>query len=253
MVELMTQARETKRQALLHVADFSRHGALAQLFIMDALLKQGVDVPGYQPGDTNISILTDILDGDELGVLSAVMRQAQVVLDAGREETVAAFANNNLIHGAGWFLAAQEVHKVVRDAWQPVRMVCPKCGTDDSCGRDATAAWDVAAQQYVLGSHYDQGWCSECDGDVELKREHITTAEWEEAQALSDATDDHKAMVGLRALAGRVADLEAEMLAAGVGPDGDDYKALIGMVAEAVSIARIDLKQAARVLARHAA
>ena len=64
----MTQARETKRQALLHVADFSRHGALAQLFIMDALLKQGVDVPGYQPGDTNISILTDLLDGDELGV-----------------------------------------------------------------------------------------------------------------------------------------------------------------------------------------
>ena len=249
----MTQARETKRQALLHVADFSRHGALAQLFIMDALLKQGVDVPGYQPGDTNISILTQLLDGDELGVLSAVMRQAQVVIDAGREETVAAFANNNLIHGAGWFLAAEEVHKAVRDAWQPVRMVCPKCGTDDSCGRDATAAWDVATQQYVLQSDYDQGWCSACDGDVELKRERISTAEWEEAQALADATDPHKAMEALRKLAGQAADLEAEMAVAKVGPDADDYRALLGMVAQAVEVARIDLNSAARVLARHAA
>ncbi len=249
----MTQARETKRQALLHVADFSRHGALAQLFIMDALLKQGVDVPGYQPGDTNISILTQLLDGDELGVLSAVMQQAKVVLDAGKEETVAAFANNNLIHGAGWFLAAKEVHDAVRNAWQPVRMVCPTCGTDESCGRDANAAWDVAAQQYVLSSEFDQGWCSICDGDVDLKAERISTAEWEEAQALADATDDHKAMVALRTLAGRAADLEAEMLAAKVGPDADDYRALLGMVAQAVEVARIDLAGAAQVLARHAA
>ena len=253
MVEMMVQVRETKRQALLHVADFSRYGPLAQVFIMDALPKQGVEIPPYQRGDTNLTILTKLLDADELGVLSAVMRQAKAVIDAGSAANVTEFESHPLIHGAAWFGVAQEVFSAVRNAWQPVRMVCPKCGTDDSCGRDGTAAWDVAAQQYVLGCDYDQGWYSACDGDVELKHERITTAQWAEAQAVADATDPHKAMVALRALAERAADIEASRIAANVGPDDADYKAMFGLIAQAVEVARIDLPAATRVLARHTA
>lgn len=250
MMDQMNKTRETKRQALLRTADFSKFGALAQLFIMDALIKQGVDVPGYQPGDTNISVLTELLDGDELGVIDAINRHAEHVIEAGEVALVEAFNDHALIHGRAWFGVAGEIHGALREGFQPFAYVCPDCDGGE-CGREATASWDIAGQRFELGSKYEQGWCNEC-GDVELKREPISTADWEEAIALADAADDHKAMVAMRRLAKRAADLEADLLAGNVEADADDYRVLFGMIAEAVKIARIDLAATAKAMSRAA-
>lgn len=43
-----------------------------------------------------------------------------------------------------------------------VRIVCGWCGSAD-VRRDAWASWDEAAQAWVLGAVFDDGWCCRCD------------------------------------------------------------------------------------------
>jgi len=50
---------------------------------------------------------------------------------------------------------------------QPYVYVCNECGSTDVC-TDATAYWDVAAQDWVLAGVMDQEWCAACDGEAKL-------------------------------------------------------------------------------------
>ena len=43
-----------------------------------------------------------------------------------------------------------------------MRIVCGWCGSD-RVTRDAWAEWDVAAQAWVLGAVFDDGWCHACE------------------------------------------------------------------------------------------
>ncbi len=53
-----------------------------------------------------------------------------------------------------------------------IRKVCDECGSDDvRC--DAFAAWDVEAQEWVLGSTYDAEHCEHCQGEARLVDEAI--------------------------------------------------------------------------------
>lgn len=49
--------------------------------------------------------------------------------------------------------------------------VCEECGSDN-VWVDATAAWDIATQKWVLESTFQQEYCEQCDGE--------TTLEWVE-------------------------------------------------------------------------
>ena len=43
--------------------------------------------------------------------------------------------------------------------------VCPECGSND-IGLEATAIWDMDAQDWVLNSTFDSnGYCRECGAD----------------------------------------------------------------------------------------
>lgn len=48
-----------------------------------------------------------------------------------------------------------------------IEIACKEC---DSLNvrRDAWAQWDVAAQSWVLGSVFDQGYCERCEGEARL-------------------------------------------------------------------------------------
>jgi|GEM_PF-2869653 len=50
----------------------------------------------------------------------------------------------------------------------PVKMCCAVCGSEEVL-RDAYAQWDVAQQQWILHSVYDNAVCEKCDGDADLK------------------------------------------------------------------------------------
>lgn len=43
-----------------------------------------------------------------------------------------------------------------------IRIVCSWCGSND-VARDAWARWDEAAQDWVLGAVFDDGWCHRCE------------------------------------------------------------------------------------------
>ena len=48
-----------------------------------------------------------------------------------------------------------------------IAIVCGNCGSDDVC-RDAWARWDIGAQDWVLGSVFDDGHCNRCDAESSL-------------------------------------------------------------------------------------
>lgn len=48
-----------------------------------------------------------------------------------------------------------------------IQIICSTCGSTNVM-RDAWATWDVAAQEWTLGSVFDQGYCDECDGEQSL-------------------------------------------------------------------------------------
>lgn len=56
--------------------------------------------------------------------------------------------------------------------WKPIKIVCGKCSTEN-VRQDAWAEWDVAAQKWVLGSTYDQGFCEECEDERTLMEVEI--------------------------------------------------------------------------------
>jgi hypothetical protein len=53
-------------------------------------------------------------------------------------------------------------------AEEPVRMVCRACGSEEVT-RDAWAAWDAEAQEWVLGAVFDFAFCHRCLGDAKIE------------------------------------------------------------------------------------
>ncbi len=49
-----------------------------------------------------------------------------------------------------------------------VKMVCGTCGSENVM-MDAWACWDVAKQEWVLHSTFDQEYCGDCDGETHIK------------------------------------------------------------------------------------
>jgi hypothetical protein len=49
-----------------------------------------------------------------------------------------------------------------------IDIVCAGCG-GNSVTRDAWAEWDADAQDWVLGSVFDQGFCHDCEEETRLE------------------------------------------------------------------------------------
>lgn len=232
----MTHRVENRPQTLLRLASNSQSAPLAQLFIMDALMKQGMDIPGFQPGDTTLSVLTDLLEGDPVGVCQAVEMRARGVVEQGQEAVAAAFSGNGVFDGRAWFGVAAEVHAALEKAQLFRRFFCPKCSGQD-CGYDANAVWDEAAQAWVLGSTYDKGWCNHC-GDVSPVACEISPEEHADALKTAGGTIEHPAMIALRDLVEAVRKYDASLNdedqpGGAVAPAGCDYNELFAMVRRA--------------------
>ena len=52
-----------------------------------------------------------------------------------------------------------------------IKMVCPRCGSDDDVVRDAYASWSVQAQDWVLSSTHDAFACNACGADFKDPKE----------------------------------------------------------------------------------
>ncbi len=50
--------------------------------------------------------------------------------------------------------------------------VCPICGTDDVIC-DANAVWSVVLQQWEVKDIFDDGYCCECNEDIDLTWEDV--------------------------------------------------------------------------------
>jgi hypothetical protein len=73
------------------------------------------------------------------------------------------------------------------NAQRPQILVCAKCGSTD-VGRDASATWDVATQDFILGHVHDESWCDNCDcGDCGLNERAATPVEIAHSELFSPA------------------------------------------------------------------
>ena len=55
-----------------------------------------------------------------------------------------------------------------------VKKVCKTCGSE-SVWRDATAVWNVAAQEWRLGADFSENeWCNQCDCETTIVEKEIT-------------------------------------------------------------------------------
>lgn len=59
----------------------------------------------------------------------------------------------------------------------PVRIVCPKCGSEN-VHKDAAAAWNAEAQAWELSSVHDSETCNDCgaEGDFFADRRPLTSS-----------------------------------------------------------------------------
>jgi len=57
-----------------------------------------------------------------------------------------------------------------------VDYVCERCG-GNTVTRDAWAAWDVEAQEWVLGAAFDYAYCHDCDEETRLEEVDLATRE----------------------------------------------------------------------------
>jgi len=58
----------------------------------------------------------------------------------------------------------------------PIKLVCDTCGSDDIV-RDATARWNVAAQDWALSDVMDDTTCEQCGAEVDVREEVLAEDE----------------------------------------------------------------------------
>jgi len=66
-----------------------------------------------------------------------------------------------------------------------ITIVCRECGSDNVM-RDAWAVWSVDAQEWELGTVFDQGFCDDCGGEASLDEKPASIAPKREQQPRVD-------------------------------------------------------------------
>ncbi len=109
----------TRTEALLHVMNFCRAGALVQAVIMDALGKGYPDAARavvYRTGDTNEDVVRRLLAADAMlgrsDTLDVVKAYADEVVKLGREDVARQFEQSGaarMIHPAAWSTACEDI------------------------------------------------------------------------------------------------------------------------------------------------
>jgi hypothetical protein len=105
----------TKAAALAELMRFSRYGALAQLFILDALGKGYKPEPKHRPREDNEKLVARLIKADEMrdstDALDTVTNYANAVASAGLEGVRASFAKagGSMVHPDSWYGVAVEI------------------------------------------------------------------------------------------------------------------------------------------------
>jgi len=58
-----------------------------------------------------------------------------------------------------------------------VKAVCSYCGSE-GVKLDAWAVFDFVAQEWVLESTFDAGWCDDCDGEANIVEIDVDDEKW---------------------------------------------------------------------------
>lgn len=106
--------KQTKAQALVQVADYSRYGAMAQLLIVDALGAKFGNLE-YSGRETNMDKIKQALKFAPVASIKAVEERAQGIKAAGLEKVREQFAKagNGMIHPDSWHGVAVEIADVL--------------------------------------------------------------------------------------------------------------------------------------------
>ena len=107
----------TKAQILNKLMNYSRYGAMCQLFILDALWKSNGDMPRVA-GETNDKLLARCIKVRP-ETISEIEEHANAVVAAGRDAVAAAFkesGTSRLFNPVQWFHCAVEVADALKRA-----------------------------------------------------------------------------------------------------------------------------------------
>jgi hypothetical protein len=106
----------TKADVISDLMDYSRCGAMTQIFIVDALTrdKDGYKpTPAHRPREDNAALVRRLLKADAMrdatDVVDIVTAHAVQIAGAGLEAVRKAFGENSFIHPDAWFHTAVEV------------------------------------------------------------------------------------------------------------------------------------------------
>lgn len=116
----MNASEMTKPEVILHAVNFSRFGALSQLFIMDALAKGQVPGAEHRARETNEAVVKRLLKADKLAgtsrVVDAVTKLAEAIEAAGLEGVREAMKGQGLFHPDSWHGVGVEILGKLRAA-----------------------------------------------------------------------------------------------------------------------------------------
>lgn len=116
----MNASEMTKAEVIDHVMQFSRFGALSQIFVMDALGKAKVPGAEHRKNETNEKVVARLLKADKLTgqtlVIDAVTGLAEAMEAAGLDKVREAFGANAMVHPDAWHGVALEILGKLRAA-----------------------------------------------------------------------------------------------------------------------------------------
>lgn len=104
-----------KSQVIMSLLTKSRHGFMAQLFIVDALEKQGVPLPAFNDGLTNETVVRRALDSYPQAA-ALIERQAEGVAAAGVDAVINALGEGHPMSPRSWHGVAVEIRDALRSA-----------------------------------------------------------------------------------------------------------------------------------------
>lgn len=116
----MNPAEMTQAEVIMHAMNFSRYGALSQLFVMDALAKGEVPGAEHRAKESNEAVVKRLLKADKLTgqtlVIDSVTRLAEALETAGLDKVREQFGPNAMVHPDAWHGVALEILGKLRAA-----------------------------------------------------------------------------------------------------------------------------------------
>ncbi|KIC55896.1 MULTISPECIES: hypothetical protein [Brevundimonas] len=119
----------SRATAILNLMNHSRFGALAQLLVIDAVMKSFPNEK-HRDGETNVDLVKRLMAANRGVVETVIETRAQEITGAGKEAVIEA-CKRSAVNGAAWYGVASEMEDACGEAIADRFLIVERYGFPD--------------------------------------------------------------------------------------------------------------------------